>query len=146
MKKVFISTSSFGQYDSTPLKRLVGAQLEHVLNPLKRTLTTSELINYLDGVDYLIAGTEKITKDVFQQRPQLRVISRCGSGMDSVDLAAAQQKDVQCLMTSDAPVQSVAELKIAYLKIQVLKQPLLFAQYLPALAPKEVPVLSSSLM
>jgi D-3-phosphoglycerate dehydrogenase / 2-oxoglutarate reductase len=111
--RLLISTSSFGLRDSNPLNRLEQANIEYTLNPFKQTLSTSQLIDLLEGVQYLIAGTEKITMEVFQKCPQLRIISRCGSGLDNVDLAAAAKNNVAVLATSEAPVLSVAELTLA---------------------------------
>jgi D-3-phosphoglycerate dehydrogenase len=52
---------------------------------------------------------------VFQSAPNLKVISRCGAGMDSVDLAAAKNHGIQVLNTPEAPAQAVAELTLGYI-------------------------------
>ncbi len=98
-----------------PLLKLKKAKINFSLNPLKRTLTTAELINFLDGSNYLIAGTERITREVFRQCPHLEFISRCGSGIDNIDLKAAEQYNVSISSTPEAPVGAVAELTLAFI-------------------------------
>ncbi|NQU17122.1 MAG: phosphoglycerate dehydrogenase [Candidatus Saganbacteria bacterium] len=111
--KILISTSSFGNFDDSPIRTLESKGLEVVLNPYKRKLAVSESIELLNGVAGLIAGTEALTEDVLIKSKNLKVISRCGVGMDSVDLKTAQRLGIEVINTPDAPTQSVAELAIA---------------------------------
>ena len=57
----------------------------------------------------LVAGVEQLTSEVLQILEGLRVISRCGSGLDSVDLQAAERLKIAVFNTPEAPVVSVAE-------------------------------------
>ena len=108
--KLLISTSRFGAEDAEALRRLKEAGVEYILNPFHRRLTTVELIDLLAGVEYLIAGVEAITEEVFKKNPQLKLIVRCGTGMDNVDLQSARKYGVAVESTPEAPVLSVAEL------------------------------------
>ncbi len=110
--RLLISTSTFGLIDPAPLERISQAGFDCVLNPYKQTLSTQQLIELLDGVSGLIAGTEKITEEVFKARPHLRIISRCGAGIDNIDLQAAQKYGVAIASTPEAPILSVAELTL----------------------------------
>src|SRR5581483_7082826 len=65
-----------------------------------------------DDVVAMIAGVEPLTRDVFSKASKLKVISRCGMGLDSIDLAAAEEYGVLVYNTPDAPVQAVAELTL----------------------------------
>lgn len=111
MKKVLITTSSFGKAVSKPLD-ICKKECEVTLNPYGRKLTTEEFIALSEGVDGVIAGVEQITKEALEQRPNLKVISRCGVGMDNVDLEACRKMGVQVFNTPNAPVDSVAELTV----------------------------------
>jgi D-3-phosphoglycerate dehydrogenase / 2-oxoglutarate reductase len=62
--------------------------------------------------DVLIAGTEPITERVMSCAARLKLISRVGIGLDSVDLLAAQKRGIQVSYTPDAPAPAVAELTI----------------------------------
>jgi len=110
--KILITTSSFGKGDSRPLD-LCRKNCEVILNPYGRKLTTEEFIELSDGVDGVIAGVESITRDALLKRPNIKVISRCGVGMDSVDQEACKELGVKLYNTPNAPVDSVAELTIA---------------------------------
>jgi D-3-phosphoglycerate dehydrogenase len=114
MKKILITTSSFDLKNFPLAKDLFTAGYDVVLNPYKRRLNELELISLMDNdVVGLIAGVEPITEAVFGHARELRVVSRCGVGLDNVDLAAARAAGVRVCNTPDAPVVPVAELTVA---------------------------------
>jgi len=111
--KVLITTSSFGKYDSAPLDILKEKGCEVMLNPYKRKLTKEETLSlYSDGVNAVIAGLEIIDEDVISKAAELKVISRCGTGMDNVDLDAADKAGIKVFNTPSGPTHAVAELTI----------------------------------
>ena len=112
MAKILITTVPFGAVDPTPLNQLKAAGLEYVINPLGRKLKEDELAEMVKDFDVLIAGTEPITEKVMQSANRLKLISRVGIGLDSVDLLAAEQHGVQVSYTPDAPAPAVAELAL----------------------------------
>lgn len=111
--KVLVSTHPFGQSGAEPLKVLEQAACDVVLNPYNRKMSQDELRSLLsDGIEGLIAGTEPITRSVINSAPHLRVISRVGVGLDSVDLEAAAQAGIVVTYTPQAPALAVAELTL----------------------------------
>jgi D-3-phosphoglycerate dehydrogenase len=112
MPKVFISTTSFGEYDASPLKFLEDAGIGVQLNPHKRKLTPEECLRLYKDIDGLIAGTETLTAEVLKSARNLRVISRCGVGMDNIDLEVAKHRGIKVFNTSDSPTVAVAELTV----------------------------------
>lgn len=122
MNTLVISTSSFDIDNNPPLQQLLRQGFQIVTNPHKRKLTEDEIIELLkDGAVGLIAGIEPLTARVLQAAPKLKVISRCGAGLDSVDLAAAQQHGIAVLNTPEAPAQAVAELTMGFI-LSLLRQ------------------------
>lgn len=113
MRKIAITTSTFAEFDPAPLKMLQEAATEVVLNPYGRALTESEAREILDGCVGVLAGTEPLGKGVLPFLPELKVISRCGVGLDSIDLPLAAQLGIKIYSTPDAPVPAVAELTLA---------------------------------
>lgn len=109
--KVLVTTSSFGKADESPLSELQ-EKCEVTLNPYGRKLTTEEFIELSDGMDGVIAGVEPITREALDKRRNLRVISRCGVGLDSVDQDACRELGIKLFNTPEAPVESVAELTV----------------------------------
>jgi D-3-phosphoglycerate dehydrogenase / 2-oxoglutarate reductase len=110
--KVAITTSSFGVYDNTPLTLLQKEQIEYSINPYCRKLTGEEIIDIAAGADGIIAGTELYSRDILKMLHNLKVISRCGVGMDNVDTISAQQLGIKVLNTPEGPTLAVAELTV----------------------------------
>lgn len=109
LMKILITTSSFETKEA--LEKLQSRGFEVVLNPHKRKVTAEELRELLPGVVGLIAGTEKIDSDAMKNF-QLKVISRVGAGIDSIDLEAAKELGIIVKNTPDAPTCAVAELTL----------------------------------
>ncbi|MBN1161359.1 MAG: phosphoglycerate dehydrogenase [Dehalococcoidales bacterium] len=110
--KVFVSTSSFAEYDKLPLKLLKDAGILSQVNPYARKLTEDECLKFFGDVDGLIAGTEPLTAEVIKSAKKLKVISRVGVGLDNVDLEAAKKRGIKVFNTPDAPTPAVAELTL----------------------------------
>lgn len=111
--KVFVSTHPFGSTSKEPMKLLKSNDFEVRLNPLEHKMTSSELAMEIKDSEILIAGTEKITEDVFQNAPKLKLISRVGIGLDGVDFELCKKYGVRVAYTPDAPTMAVAELCVA---------------------------------
>ena len=110
--KALVSTAPFGLTDNTPIKLLDDAGIEFKVNPYGRKMSEEELGEVITDFDCLIAGTEKISKSVLANAQKLKLISRVGIGLDSVDLVAARRKNIRVTYTPDAPSPAVAELTI----------------------------------
>lgn len=120
MIKVLIGPSSFAALDKAPLELLLSQGFEVIDNPFKRKLTKQELSELLPGVSGLIAGLETLDREVIE-RFDLKVISRVGSGLSNVDLAAAKELGVQVYYTPQGPTLAVAELTVGVL-LSLLRQ------------------------
>jgi D-3-phosphoglycerate dehydrogenase len=73
-----------------------------------------EYQNCLPEADALIVrGAVKVTKEVLEKAPKLRVIGRAGVGVDNVDLAAATAAGVLVMNTPGGNAVSVAEHTLA---------------------------------
>ncbi len=117
---ILITTSSFG-IDCFP------PGLEVIYNPYKRKLTEEEVKDLI--IKYqpigMIAGVEPLTRDVMMEAKNLKIISRCGIGVDSVDLEAAKELGIKVRITPDAPLISVAEHTLALILSLIKKITLL---------------------
>ncbi|NCD34509.1 MAG: hydroxyacid dehydrogenase [Spartobacteria bacterium] len=120
--RVLIGPSSYGALDDAPLKLLEEAGCEIVHNPYKRRYTKEETFALLQGIDGLIAGLEPLDREVLSAVvPQLKVISRCGSGMSNVDESAAAELGVKVFNTPNGPTEAVAEMTLGCL-LSVMRQ------------------------
>lgn len=113
LSEILITTSSF-DLNIPEIRALEEAGYRVVLNPHKRRLSEDEAKGLFSNhnVVGLIAGLEPLTKEVLDSSPNLRVISRCGSGLDNVDLEAAKEKKIIVRNTPGAPAVAVAELTL----------------------------------
>jgi len=114
MNNILITTSSFAEEAPEPLSSLELAGLKGILNPHRRKLTENEvdcLIQEHRPVG-MIAGVEPLTREIMIKAPFLKVISRCGIGLDSVDLVAAGELGITVTNTPDAPTIPVGELTV----------------------------------
>ncbi len=112
-RNVFISTSSFAKYDQTPIELLQSAEFEVLLNPYGRKLTREEVLELAHNSDGIIAGTELLDAIVQKGLKNLKVISRCGVGMDNVDIEKAVELGIKVFNTPYGPTLATAELTIA---------------------------------
>ena len=111
--KIVVNTSTFGKLSKEPLKILEDNKIEFSLNPYKRTLKEEEVIELAQGMDGMIAGVEPLNKKVLNSLPGLKVISRCGVGMDNVDCKSAKDLDIAVYNTPSGPTLAVAELTLS---------------------------------
>ena len=114
MKNILVTTSSFAEQNPDLPARLQSIGYNVVVNPFRRKLTEKEVNDLIK--EYrpigMLAGVEPLTREVLSHAENLRVISRCGIGLDSVDLNAAEELGLTVTNTPDAPTVPVAELTI----------------------------------
>lgn len=112
MTAIAITTSSFGKISEEPLKLLKNYGLEIVMNPYGRKLNQDETIEVVKDCDGVIAGTEVYNNLVINNLNALKVISRVGVGIDSIDANAINERSILLYNTPYGPVLAVAELTI----------------------------------
>lgn len=112
MAKALITTVPFGEKNRLPLDLLEKAGVEYLINPYNKKLTENQLYELIDDFDVLIAGTEPITDKVMAKASRLKLISRVGIGLDSLDLHSARKRGIKIAYTPDAPAPAVAELTL----------------------------------
>ena len=107
-----VTTSTFGKAGSKPIDYLQSKGIQFKTNPYGRRLTETEAIEVLSGAYGVIAGTEPLTENVLNKLPDLKIISRCGTGMNNVDLEAAKDLGIKVFNTPTIHVDGVAELAL----------------------------------
>jgi D-3-phosphoglycerate dehydrogenase len=114
LHKIIVTTSSFAKNDRNLLKAFAEQELQIILNPYARKLTEPEVCELVEQHQPvgMIAGVEPLTRKVLEKAKNLKVISRAGIGMDSVDLQAAKDLGIVVTNTPDAPTIPVAELTL----------------------------------
>lgn len=111
--RILTTCSSFGKVVRETLEMLEDEGFEVVTNPHGRKLTKEESLELMPGFDGMIAGTEKLDREVLASVPGLKYICRLGTGMDNVDMEAAKELGIVVENTPDAHVKGVAEITLA---------------------------------
>ena len=108
MKNIIICTSSFDKKNIN--KSGLPKDLEIKFNPFGRKLKEKELLNMVNKETVgLVSGTEKITEKILIKAPNLKVISRCGTGTDNIDSKVLKKKRLKIFTTDKEPTGAVAE-------------------------------------
>ena len=95
--------------------RLEAADIELVIVPVCERLTEAELLSVIDTIDGVICGDDAFTETVLRAAPRLKVISKWGTGIDSIDTAAAAKLGIQVCNTPNAFTDPVADTTLAYI-------------------------------
>lgn len=75
----------------------------------KQGLGEKDLINVIHKYDGIICGDDEINKNVLKKAKKLKVISKWGSGIDSIDSNYAKQKNIKILNSPGAFTEPVAQ-------------------------------------
>lgn len=108
--KILVTPRSLTRDGHPALDRLREAGFEVLFSPAGRQPTETELIELLPSCIGYLAGVEPITAKVLEHADQLRAISRNGTGIDNIDLTAAESRGIQILPAAGANARGVAEL------------------------------------
>ncbi len=110
--KVAVASRSFSKH---PVLRneLLRRYQNVTFNETGRTLSGEDLIKFLKGHDKAIIALEKIDDDILSQLPELRIISKYGVGLDSIDLDAMERRGVLLGWKGGVNRRSVAELTLS---------------------------------
>ena len=98
-------------------------QLELIVPSVKERLEEQELLSYAGQFDGAICGDDRYTERVLEAcAPRLKVISKWGSGVDSIDHQAAARFGVQVHRTPNAFTLPVADTVLGYM-LAFVRQP-----------------------
>lgn len=111
-RSVYIALSQFCEGDDSPRRALLAAGCSIHENRLGRRLRSDEIVAAVGRADAIIAGVEPYNATVLEAFPQVRCISRCGVGVDAIDLDAAKQLGIAVLNTPDEVAEPVAQLTV----------------------------------
>lgn len=110
--KVAITIRSFDLQSPSMEKLRKNCDVVYI-NSTGHRLSENELCSILHDVEGVIAGTEEITEVVMRESGKLKVISRVGVGLDSIDLEYAKKQHILVKNTPESPAISVAEHTVA---------------------------------
>ena len=85
----------------------------HEVALLEKYPEQADLVKAVADVNALIIRSDKVTAEVLDAAPQLKIVVRAGAGFDNVDLASATAHGVVVMNTPGQNSNAVAELAIA---------------------------------
>jgi D-3-phosphoglycerate dehydrogenase len=95
MYKVLVTARIFGHLSDDSFDIFKNSGFELAKNPYRgKGLSENELIELIGGVHGLLTGVDQVTAKVINAADELKVISKFGTGVDNIDVAAATQKGV----------------------------------------------------
>ncbi len=109
---ILVALSTFGAYGPEPLELLQKKGWPYTLNLLGQRLAAKDILQLGRDCQGIVAGVEVYTGDILSELSQLKCISRCGVGLDNIDLPKAEQLGIKVLNTPDPVIVPVAELTI----------------------------------
>jgi D-3-phosphoglycerate dehydrogenase len=111
---IFVGLSTFAHPDRRPLDFLESSGIPFLVHKSGKRISADELRRDAGSASVVIAGVEPYDDTLFSSLHELRCISRCGVGVDAIDLAAARARGITVTNTPKIPAQAVAELAIAF--------------------------------
>ena len=112
--RVAVCSRSFSQHPILRAELL--ERYEHVtFNAEGKKLAGPTLVEFLRGHDKAITALEVVTREVLEQLPELRVISKYGVGLDMIDQAAMQALGKRLGWQGGVNRRSVAELALTFM-------------------------------
>jgi D-3-phosphoglycerate dehydrogenase len=92
------------------------AGIELIVARVEERLSEAELLQHAGRVDGVICGDDRFSAEVLQAfAPRLKVISKWGTGIDSIDCQAAERLGIKICNTPEAFTEAVADSVLAYM-------------------------------
>jgi D-3-phosphoglycerate dehydrogenase len=113
--RVLISAPRFLAAVEAFRSRLEAAGIEIVIVPVRERLCESELLAVVEAIDGAICGDDQFTEKVMHAAPRLKVISKWGTGIDSIDTRAAAKLGIRVCNTPNAFTDAVADTTLGYI-------------------------------
>ncbi len=89
--------------------------VELIAAEVNERLSEEELLEVIADYDGIICGDDRITVKVLEAAPRLKVISKWGTGIDSIDAEAAAQRGIPVYRTPNAFSEPVADSVLGYM-------------------------------
>jgi len=112
MRKILVTPRSLTKQGHPALVKLREAGYQIVFSTPGELPGEEKLLGLVPGCVGYLAGVEKITERVLGAADALRVISRNGTGIENIDVAAAAKRGIYICRAEGANARGVAELTL----------------------------------
>ncbi len=98
--------------------------IELIVPEVRERMEEAELLHYAGQFDGTVCGDDRYTRRVIEACvPRLKVISKWGTGVDSIDSEACAELGVQLHRTPDAFTEAVSDTVMGYILAFARRQP-----------------------
>lgn len=125
MTRVLISAPYFQPVLERFRSRFEERGIELVVPPVEERLEEPELLKLIPGIDGVVCGDDRFTAKVIAAADKLKVISKWGTGVDSIDAEACAAHGVALCRTPNAFSEPVADSVLGYALAFARNQPAL---------------------
>lgn len=108
--KILITPRSFASFSDKPFKMLTEKGYKIKRNNTGRPYKKEEMLKFIKDVDGIIIGIDELSAEIIETANELKVISKYGIGLDSIDINVATNKKIIVTNTPTANVDAVADL------------------------------------
>jgi len=112
--KIAVTSISFGKL-AVLREELLLAFPNSVFNENGQPLSGKKLIEFISDADGTIVGTETIDDSILEYTPELKVISKYGVGLDSIDQESLKRKNISLGWAGGINRRSVSELTLCFM-------------------------------
>ena len=110
MSKILLATEKpFTKQTVQDIKSII-EQSGNTFKLLENYKNPKDLIDSLQDINGLIIRSDKITKEIIDSAPNLKIIVRAGAGVDNIDISHATEKKIVVMNTPGQNANAVAEL------------------------------------
>lgn len=92
--KIICTSPTFGKYSLKAVEMLEKEGYELVRIPMEDAKNPNKMIEYVGDAQGWIVGFSKVTREVLENAPMLKIATKHGTGTDNFDLDAAKEKNV----------------------------------------------------
>ena len=110
MSKILLATEKpFTKQTVEDIKSII-EQSGNTFKLLENYKNPKDLIDSLQDINGLIIRSDKITKEIIDSAPNLKIMVRAGAGVDNIDIIHATEKKIVVMNTPGQNANAVAEL------------------------------------
>jgi D-3-phosphoglycerate dehydrogenase / 2-oxoglutarate reductase len=89
--------------------------IELFVPPVNERFEEEDLLSFISDIDGVICGDDRFTRRVMEAAPKLKVISKWGTGIDSIDQKSAKELGIAVCNTPNAFSEPVADSVLGYM-------------------------------
>ena len=113
--RVLVSAPYMLPFPENYRSKLESENVEIVTTEVSERLSEDELLSVVGSVDGMICGDDQLTERVLGHSSRLKVISKWGTGIDSIDARAAERLGIKIFNTPNAFSEPVADTVLGYI-------------------------------